>query len=405
MVALDGGEQGQPLVPRDEEPLFDQIHELGGVGRCIIDVGAMQLLLQGFGQGARDARTQGRAVHELANQRAAELGAGRALGRVVEVHGAVGAAPNHVVGERRGHLGDGLGDLDYTLAQLGQAVAQAVQIEVVVQAAAPGLDENGEILVAAHGLDELLGAQTIEPQRHATLEALARQEQGAGGVLAEASPEEARRFELAAQQGLDLFDGDEVEEVVDRERDGQRQAQAFVVGHDLEPGAVPLFPGGADADGQRSQDAAAPLGMENHPLGVEAVRRIVVMLDQNMVTVRQDRARGVELLAQMQHQLVQRGLVEVAAARHLGWPGRVLEARGRLFEEEANLLAQRPVPVDGLAAPEGGHAQLRSADHQHVLMGDAGDLPRLRTDRELVADAALPDELLVELTDECPALL
>ncbi len=93
-----------------------------------------------------------------------------------------------------------------------QQVGQAGQVEHVAQALAVGLEHDRELAVALGHLEQRLRLQPLLPQRRALARVGARQEQRAGGVLAEARAEQRGRAQLADDQVLELvgLDHDEL---------------------------------------------------------------------------------------------------------------------------------------------------------------------------------------------------
>jgi hypothetical protein len=82
------------------------------------------------------------------------------------------------------HRGESVGDLE-------EPFTQRVELEGVVQALAPGLEDQGEVAKLRHHLQHLLGPLPVEPEGGAPLPARAGQQQCAAGGFAEAGAEEA----------------------------------------------------------------------------------------------------------------------------------------------------------------------------------------------------------------------
>ena len=80
--------------------------------------------------------------------------------------------------------------------QRGQQLDQAGQVEHVAQALAVGLEHDREVAVLLRDLEQRLRLQPLLPQRRALARARARDQQRAGGVLAEARAEQRRAGEL-----------------------------------------------------------------------------------------------------------------------------------------------------------------------------------------------------------------
>src|SRR5207253_20794 len=97
-----------------------------------------------------------------------------------------------------------------------EEVAQRAEVHLVLQAGAPGLQQQREVGEAAHGVEQPLATLPVEPQRHAVALIAARQQQRAAGVLAEAGAEEAGGLEATAQQRQQPLAVDEREQLLAR---------------------------------------------------------------------------------------------------------------------------------------------------------------------------------------------
>ncbi len=139
-------------------------------------------------------------AEQLAQQVAVErqrLGAPLGGRRVVLVH--VG---RHVLEQQRPGEGRGGRRLDLHHRHLAggdalQQPAQRRQVEPVVEHLPVGLEDHREAAVPPRHLQQRRGLQALLPERRALRRAAARDEEGAGGVLAEAGPEQGRAAELA----------------------------------------------------------------------------------------------------------------------------------------------------------------------------------------------------------------
>ena len=82
---------------------------------------------------------------------------------------------------------------------------------------------------------------------------------------------------------------------------------------------------------------------------------------------------------------------------------RLLEARLHRLEEQPHPLGEEELPVPLVGAPERGHGRRGPRRlHDHVVVGDPAHPPDLGAQGEAVPHRALPDELLVELSDLGP---
>ena len=146
--------------------------------------------------------------------------------------------------------------------------ASAGRSRTSLQALAVGLEDDREAGEVARDLEQALRLQPLLPERRALAGVGARDQQRAGGVLAEAGAEQGRAGELADDQVLDLvgLDQDEVggrrlvgvgevddDPVVGPDRVGLEVA----LGADL--GGQRQAPGGVDAAAEGREDAEPPV--------------------------------------------------------------------------------------------------------------------------------------------------
>jgi hypothetical protein len=96
-------------------------------------------------------------------------------------------------------VGGDLEDLDLAALHLAEQRAEATEVELVLQAGAPGLQQQREVGEVAHRVEQPLAALAIEPERHAVALVATRQQQRPAGVLAEAGAEEPRALQAPAQ--------------------------------------------------------------------------------------------------------------------------------------------------------------------------------------------------------------
>ena len=282
----------------------------------------------------------------LAEQLAQELAVERerrrpplGVGRVALVH--VGG---DVVEEQRGRERRGRGGLDLDQAELAavqpaQHLLEAAEVEDVAQALAVGLEDHREVAVALGHLEQGLGLQPLLPQRRALARVGARDEQGAGGVLAEAGAEQRAAGQLAHDELLELVGVDEHELGPGRLVGVGQVDDDPVVGPDgvgleaelvADAGAEGQAPGRVHAAAERAEHAHAPVA----DLVAEA-------LDHHRA-VAGHHARGRLLLAQELEQVLGRELVEVVVAlEHLGGSGRRPSARRRRWPRRARADARR----------------------------------------------------------------
>ncbi len=97
----------------------------------------------------------------------AEAGGLSRDGRVVLVHVGVGLLPDQAVGEGGGRRGRRLGDADLAAPDLVEEPLQVLQVEFILQAGAPGLQEDGKIGVGQDRIQELLRPEPVQPEGQA----------------------------------------------------------------------------------------------------------------------------------------------------------------------------------------------------------------------------------------------
>ena len=146
-------------------------------------------------------------AQELGQQRRVEREGGGALfgeRGVALVHEGAGVVEQQRGGERarlvRGHLRDA----DAARGQLAHDLLERGQVVDVLEALADRLQDDGERRVVARDVEELLRALALLPQRRALARVAARQEQGAGGALAEAGREQGGVAHLLGDDVGDL---------------------------------------------------------------------------------------------------------------------------------------------------------------------------------------------------------
>ncbi len=247
--------------------------------------------------------------------------------------------------------------------------------------------------------EQLGGAAAGGPERRALSGAAPRQEQGAGGVLAEAGGEERGLAERLRHLGLDLLGRGEEERAVGRLIEvGQAEDHPVVAPEHVGLGAARAVQAGPHRGGPGRVDARAEGGHHADPHVAELVEEV---LDHDPA-IAGHLAGGGLLFADVREQVVGGARVEaVLAQARLG-----LRVAGRreLARELADAGAELLAAPRAVAAPEGhlaGHAG-RGRDDD-ALVGDLLHAPGRRAEHEDLAGARLVDHLLVELAD--PAAL
>ncbi len=320
----------------------------------------------------------------------------------------------------------GCGDLDEAHPagfQVAHQLDEPGDVEDVLEALADRLQNDRERAELARHLQKLGGALPLLPQRRALAGVAARQEQRAGGALAEAGREQGRAAHLV---GDDLVDLALLEDDVGGAHGGLfgvvlpahldrllvQQVQAHQVGvrkaqhdavvgvHDLRVHAVPLGELGAERQRPRGVHLGAEGGVHHHPPVAELVAEA---LHDDRPVVR-DMAAGLALLLQVREHIVRRPGVQARGEE--AEAGVVLGQRTDLAQEGAQRPAQFERAAQLVTFPEGQPARYpRGGGDQDAVAGDVLDAPGTGAEREDIADAGLVDHLLVELTDPAAALL
>ncbi len=215
---------------------------------------------------------------------------GPALGerRVALVQELRHVAEEQGAGERGRLRGGDLDQAHLAGLQVAHQLDQAGHVEDVLEAFADRLQDDRERAVLARHLQQLRGALTLLPQRGALAGAAARQQQRAGGTLAEPGREQGGPAHLVGDDPVDLplveddvggadgcllgvvlearLRGVLVEEVQAHEI-GVRQPQhdAVVGVHHLGVHAVPLGQPGTEGEGPGGVDLGAEGGVDHDP--------------------------------------------------------------------------------------------------------------------------------------------
>ena len=315
--------------------------------------------------------------------------------RVVLVH--VG---RDVVEEKRGREGRrrrrlDVDEVDLARAEPAEQPLQRRQVEHVLQALAVRLEDDREARVLARDLEQPLRLEPLLPERRPLAGPAARDEERAGGVLAEPRAEERRLPHLGEHEILELV-GVEHEQVGRRRRVGVGQVERdAVVRPDrlhleaerlAQPRADSHRPRRVDARTERREDADAPVA----DLVAEA-------LDDDRAVGR-ERAGRLLLLAQEGEEV--RARRARRDRRHLR-----VARREQLARELADRLAELVRAADALALPERhGSRDARRRRHEHAVARDLLDPPRRGAEHDHLARARLVDHLLVELADAAAAV-
>ena len=330
-------------------------------------------------------------AQELGQQRRVEREGGGALfgeRGVALVHEGAGVVEQQRGGERarlvRGHLRDA----DAARGQLAHDLLERGQVVDVLEALADRLQDDGERRVVARDVEQLLRALALLPQWRALARVAARQEQGAGGALAEAGREQGGVADLLGDDVGDLVSV-ELEERPVRLLLPLRQAQHNAVvardGLGVHAGLLCDAPAGGQRPG--GVNALAKGGVQDHAPVAQLVGET---LEHQRLLVRQH-AGGFLLLLQVGDEVGAGELVERRVDAL---------ARARLAAELAERLAQLVWATQAVAVPEREPARVAGRGRDlHLVAGDVLDAPARRAEGKHVAHARLVDHLLVQLAD------
>ena len=264
------------------------------------------------------------------------------------------------------------------------------------QALAIGLQEDGKLAVARRHPQQVGGPLAQLPEGGARPGPAPGEEEGAGRVFPKAGREQRGRAGRCHDQVLDLArvdqDGVDVGRLVGL---GQAQDDAVVAPDRLDLDVVAGPPPGLDGHGPRRVD----LGAEGREDGQPPVPELVAeAFDDDLAVGGQQAAGGLLLLGDIGAQVAQGELVEIA----VGGEG-LVAAGGELAGEGPDSHAELVGASEGVAVPERHLARdARRRRHDDAVTGDVLDPPRRGPEDERLADAALVDHLLVELSDATP---
>ena len=287
--------------------------------------------------------------------------------------------------------------LDAALAHVGQQRLQPRHVEMIVQAFAERLDDDGKVRDAAGPPATGRGRAAAAATAGALAGLRPRQQQRPRRILAKAEGKEGAVGQLVEDQPFDVLRRQAVEQVEDRLVGvGQADQQAVVVVQALRAVAEPLPQPGLDRQAQGQVQAAAERAEQDHLPVAELIAR---RLDHQRAVGRQA-AGDEELPLDVAAQVARRGVVEeVIAPQPVEAVGR-LHPLGELAQEAADGETEVGAAADVLAAPERHQRRRRLGRADQDAIGlDAVQSPGVGAQQEHVAGAALVDELLVQLAD------
>ena len=127
------------------------------------------------------------------------------------------------------------------VAYVGQQLLQTRHVEMIVEALAERLDDDGEIGMAAADLQQVAAAQPLQPQRRPLAGLAARHQQRPRRVLPEAQREQRAVGQLVEDQPFHVLRRQAVEQIENRlVHVGETNQDAVVVVQALRPVAEPL---------------------------------------------------------------------------------------------------------------------------------------------------------------------
>ena len=298
--------------------------------------------------------------------------------RVALVHVGRDVVEQQRGGERRGGLRLDLDQGDLARVQVAQQLDQGGQVEHVAKALAVGLEDHREAREVLGDLEQALRLEPLLPQRRALARVGARDQQAAGGVLAEARAEQRRAAELADDQVLDLVRLEHHQVGVGRLVGVGQVDDDPVVGPDRVRLEVELV---ADPRRQRQAPGRVHPAAERREHAEPPVADLVAeLLHHQRLVGGHDPGRRL-LLAQVGDQVLGGAPVEVVLVRE-----RLGLLADRLAGEGADRAAELRRAPDPVAAPERhrpGHPGRR--DHDHPVAGDVLDPPGRRAEQEGLA--------------------
>ncbi|MFT5128500.1 MAG: hypothetical protein ACI8W8_002111 [Rhodothermales bacterium] len=309
-VALAGFGQGPPFIFRDDETLVHPIEKVLGSSWRVANGGALQTRFEVPDLGFVYLWSELLRERNFANQVAAQAGATAGQRCIVVIHEGVDLAEE--IGEGAGRLRAASANGDPPVGEFVEDHTQVEQIKFVLQALTPGLEEDRKVAERHHGLEELLGAQTIEPQRETLSKAGPSEQEGASGCFAKSAAEEGGLLQLAAQQTLKTHGRDRGKDACDVRIMRHQGDDNVVVGPGVESATVCGLPGGGNGKGKWTIDASAPVGVEND-LGLIAAPGTFTNFDEQVMPMRESPASESLLLAQKANKLIARGSVHILA--------------------------------------------------------------------------------------------
>ena len=244
--------------------------------------------------------------------------------RVVLVHVRGDVVEQQRRGERRRRRRLHLDEIELACLQSLEDALQRRQVEDVLQALAIGLEHDRERAVLPRDLKQVLRLQPLLPERCPLAGTPARDQERAGGVLAEAGAEERGLPHFADHELLDLVRPDQqVGEV--RRRIRLREVEGDPV---VRPDRLGFEPEGiAETRGQRHPPRRMHAAAERRQDADAPVADLVAeALDDDRAIGRDNAGRG-RLLSEEGEQVLRRARVEVVVLPQVG--ERVLVGAGR----------------------------------------------------------------------------
>ena len=400
MVPAHGFEQPFPLRRRQNPAFFHPIQEIPWRIRRVSRTESLPFHFEPLDPFGRNRRSHVRREHHVPDQIVTQLGNPARVGLVPHVHVFIDLPPAHTArhGARTAGLRNGPGDS--AAFQFRQEFSEAVQIELVLETGAPGLEEHRKIFVRQNGIHQLLGSKPTHPQRHAFIEFVAGQQKGAPAAFSETSTEKTGLLEPAPQQRFHRSTGYQAEKLIRTQLVRQNQGNAVIAGEQLDTPPEAGFPCSAQSHAKRPVHPAAPDRMQYDLISGNPSRSRMDELDQQVMPVRQGASCGFFLFLEEADQLPGRRSVHTVFLLQNPDIVGIIQTRIGFLEETGDTIGEMKTPVVFFSPPERcGHGLRMRGNHEHVVVGDALDVPVLCANGDNLSDPGFPYELLVQFSD------
>ena len=290
--------------------------------------------------------------------------------------------------------------------QFLQELLETLQIELILQAGAPGLQENREISQRQDGIQKLLGLEAAHPQGHPFSPPAPLEKQRPSRAFPEPGPEKSRPLQAHSQQILHPSAFQKRKQLLPPNLVGEQDRQAVVSHVELQAVAVPRLPGSTQGHGQGTVDLPPPKGVQHDHVARSPPGTGAHLFDHQMVPMGKGASGLYSLPSQEINEPFSRLRVHAVDLPQRIREGRVLQASVGFFQKFSDLLRKVKFPAALFALPERGRHSFRWGwKHKDIVVRDLADLPGLRTQGKGIPDRSLPDELFIQFPDPGIALL